>query len=228
MDLIADRARIAKVDPDSPAAKAGLQEGDILTHVAGKPARTGLDWSLNQLKEMNKRRVELVYQRDGKSHSTRLDFAPYPLAPVVDAKDKLPGLRYRAYDGEYKVLPDFEKLRPYKQGVTDRLATEDLAGRKDRFALVFEGFLNIPKDGVHRLTLGSDDGSKLFFDHRLLIDNDDNHPLQKLSRVVRVKRGLHPIRIEFFDYTGEAILELSINDKNDKARPVPNDWFFHE
>jgi len=228
MDLLADRAVIAKVIPKSPAAKAGLQPGDILTRVAGKPARTGLEWSLNLFKQKDKRRVDLVYERAGKPHSARLTFARYPLAPVVDAKGKKPGLRYRVYEGEFKVLPDFTKLKPYQQGVTDKLATEELAEREDRFAIVFEGFLNLRKDGVYRLTLGSDDGSKLFLDAKLLIDNDDNHPLQHLSRVVRVKGGLHPIRIEFFDYTGEALLELSINDKNDKPRPVPKDWFFHD
>lgn len=228
VDLLADQAVVRNVIPKSPAAKAGLRKGDVLKRVAGKPARTGLDWSLNLLKRKHKRHVDLVYLRDGKTRSTKLSFARYPLAPVVDAEGKKPGLRFQAYEGEYKLLPDFSKLKPYKQGVTDQLATETLAERKERFAIVFEGFLRIPKDGVYRLTLGSDDGSKLFLDDQLIIDNDDNHPLQELSRVVRVKGGLHPLRIEFFDYTGDAVLELSINDKNDNRRPIPNDWYFHE
>lgn len=228
VDLLADQAVITKIAVKSPAAKAGLKLGDVLTRVAGKPARTGLDWSLNLLKQKAKRHVDLVYQRNGNRHETRLEFAPYPLAPVADPDGKQPGLRFKAYEGEFKVMPDFEKLKPYKEGVAQTLATEDLAGREERFALVFEGYIEIPKDGVYRLTLGSDDGSKLFFDQRLLIDNDDNHPLQELSRVVRVKAGLHPVRIEFFDFTGEAILQLSINDRNEKPRPVPDEWFFHD
>jgi len=42
------------------------------------------------------------------------------------------------------------------------------------------------------------------------IDNDGNHPPMPASRLLRVKAGLHPIRIEYFQGTGQKTLELKL------------------
>ena len=40
-----DRARIDKVDPGSPAYEAGIQVGDVITHVNGSPVLDIVDWA---------------------------------------------------------------------------------------------------------------------------------------------------------------------------------------
>ena len=63
---------------------------------------------------------------------------------------------------------------------------------------------------------------------KLTIDNDDNHPLQELGQFVRVSAGLHPVRIEFFDATGEAELTLDVQEQGGERKALPAGWFFRD
>ena len=69
----------------------------------------------------------------------------------------------------------------------------------DYAALVFEGYVAIPETGVWTLLIGSDDGSRLYLHGDLLVDNDGPHPMQWSSGRLRLGKGLHAIRIEFFE-----------------------------
>jgi signal transduction histidine kinase len=71
------------------------------------------------------------------------------------------GLAYRSYEGSWEMLPDFEKLTTVKSG---NAANFDLNVRtRDRYVgLQFSGFIEVPRDGLYRFHLKSDDGSRLF------------------------------------------------------------------
>ncbi|MGD1087879.1 MAG: ATP-binding protein [Verrucomicrobiota bacterium] len=71
------------------------------------------------------------------------------------------GLDYRCYEGWWTELPDFNELKPVKTGTVDNF---DLAvrTRDEDVALQFTGFLEIPRDGIYKFSLNSDDGSCLF------------------------------------------------------------------
>ena len=58
------------VEPGSPAAKAGIQPGDVVTTVNGKPVKSGSDLvdPITQTAVGNK--VHLVYMRSGVQHET--------------------------------------------------------------------------------------------------------------------------------------------------------------
>ena len=49
------------------------------------------------------------------------------------------------------------------------------------FALVFEGFISIPADGVYTFYCRSDDGTILYIDKQLVVDNDFNHGMIEKS-----------------------------------------------
>ncbi len=229
MDFMAKRARVTTVAGNSPASKAGIKVGDVITSAGGKVVRDGLDWPMGLIKRKHREPFEVVFERKGKSRTVTIRPVAFPLADVVPEKGMKPGLKYSVYHGAFKVMPDFGELKIQHAGVTKDLATESLSpDRDENFALVFEGFLKLPKTGLYRLSLGSDDGSKLFMDGDLVIDNDDNHPLQHLSRFFRLKAGLHRLRIEYFDHTGDAELELNVESPKIDEQLVPSDWYFHK
>src|SRR5664280_1961583 len=70
-------------------------------------------------------------------------------------------LSYRCYEGAWVNVPDFKQLTPVKVG---RAANLDLRPRTrdTNVALQFEGFLEVPREGMCRFFLRSDDGSSLF------------------------------------------------------------------
>jgi hypothetical protein len=81
---------------------------------------------------------------------------------------------------------------------------------RENFAVVFDGFLDIKQEGLYRLTLTSDDGSKLLLHDKLWIDNDFNHPPKPMSRLARMSKGLQPISIQYYQATGGAELSLTL------------------
>jgi S1-C subfamily serine protease len=205
-------ARVIDVEADSPAAKAGLRAGDELLVVQGQPVRHGLDWCLALEKHLPQATTLAVgFVRDGLRQSVEIVLRAQLPLPSVAAPNAEPGLKYRFYEGKFSAMPDFSKLEANRHGVTSNLDIERVAeGRTDYFAIVFEGLLKVDADGLYRIVLVSDDGSKLALHHREIIDHDGNHPAKPAGDLIRLQKGFHPLRIEYFEGNGEQQLQCAL------------------
>lgn len=100
------------------------------------------------------------------------------------------------------------------------------AEAKGNIGLVMNGYLDIPEDGIYTFLLTSDDGSLLKVDGRLVIDNDGPHSSQEKSMQLALRKGLHPVEIQYFDSNG-GMLDLStLNSKGEKVQ-WPAEWLKH-
>ena len=104
-------------------------------------------------------------------------------------------------------LPFFDRMRPISKVWTTSLniPVQDfskgfpgVADRFEWFAIDYTGKIWITKAGHYRFTLESDDGSALFIDDRLVIDNDGIHSVLMKKGSVHLKPGPHSIRIAYF------------------------------
>ncbi len=83
-------------------------------------------------------------------------------------------------------------LRDFKEGfpgVTDRF---------EYFGIVYTGYIELPTEGEYRWRLVSDDGSRLWIDENEIINNDGIHGEESVEAVSRLSKGLHKIKIWFF------------------------------
>jgi hypothetical protein len=136
---------------------------------------------------------------------------PRAAATVPDGITIGNGLLYEFYEGEYKLLPDFSNLKPARSGIAETLDLTAIAGKRgDYFALRLKGYMEVPNEGLYRLHLSSDDGSRFRLSDELFLDHDGNHPPMPLSRLCRLQSGLHPIVIEYFEGYGEQALEVKL------------------
>lgn len=119
-----------------------------------------------------------------------------------------PNVRYAYYEGNWDKLPDFTSLKPKSNGVTSGFAVN--IGRPDNFAIRFEGFLQIAKEGQYRIHIGSDDGSRIWVDGQEVAAVDGIHPLQWGVGRVFLKAGAHPVVVEFFEQGGGEELKVEI------------------
>lgn len=122
---------------------------------------------------------------------------------------------------ETSSLPDFTKLKPVgtiyttKLEVSPREFTAGFPGVTDRFewfAIDYNGTFTIDKTGVYRFRVTSDDGSKVFIDNRLVIDNDGIHPPTTKEASVTLQGGLHSLRVQYFQgprYSLALVLEVA-------------------
>jgi hypothetical protein len=57
----------------------------------------------------------------------------------------------------------------------------------------------VPKTGTYNFYLRSDDGSKLYLDGELVIDNNGSNSANTKESMKVLKKGVNPIRIDYFE-----------------------------
>jgi hypothetical protein len=107
-------------------------------------------------------------------------------------------------------LPDFATLTPYATDTVSNInypSTNNnfaTSGRMDNVGARFEGYVSVPETGVYRFYTTSDDGSRLWIDDQLVVDNDGLHGMTEQWGAVALYPGLHRIRVDFFEAGGSA------------------------
>jgi len=132
-------------------------------------------------------------------------------------------------------LPVFDRMRPISKIYTTSLNipwqafTLGFPGVPERFewfAIDYTGNIWISKAGRYRFTLESDDGSALFIDNHLVIDNDGIHPVALKKGSVHLKPGKHAIRIAYFQGPRQYLaLTLRVAGPNESLRIFDTDRF---
>jgi len=130
----------------------------------------------------------------------------------ADIESVLKKFIYHVYYGKWRELPDFEEEFPAlskesESGIIDL----KLAEKKDYFAMVFEGDLEIREAGRYIFKLGSDDGSRLYVNHGELINNDGQHAKKYKEGSIELEPGMARIRVEFFQGMGDKHLSLTMS-----------------
>ncbi len=185
-----------------------------------KRKRGGFD---NNLFLSMNHQMTLHYGSPGQSLKALLKLQPLGPAQRVEAPN--PGLHWQLYAGRWNALPDFATLRPIEQGSCKSPAKNVHGGRTNEFALVFNGFIDLSRDGVWQFRTTSDDGSRLYIDDQLLVDNDGLHAAFSRSGSRRLAAGLHAIRIEYFDQGGPDELKLHFSGPDQPWTEIPASAF---
>lgn len=104
-------------------------------------------------------------------------------------------------------LPNFKRLKPVGTIYTTRLniprsdfqqGFPGITSRFEWFAIDYTGRFWLEEAGRYRFGMTSDDGSKLYLDDHLILDLDGIHPSASCSATVDLAKGIHAIRISYF------------------------------
>jgi len=118
------------------------------------------------------------------------------------------GLTYTYYEGSWRKLPDYTSLTPVYMGLTDGFNVRGLNSVRDHFAISFEGKIRIPKSGTYTFFTTSDDGSQLFIDGKLVVDNDGDHGPMTKSGTIQLKKGTYDFNVNYFENIGGQLLKV--------------------
>ena len=96
----------------------------------------------------------------------------------------------------------------------------------DQFAYEFRTLVNIPERGVYRFYTFSDDGSVLYIDGKLVVDNDGGHSGRRAEGKIALEKGLHELHLLYFeDYMGQE-LEVGYSGRNIFETPLTEEMLF--
>ena len=106
-------------------------------------------------------------------------------------------------------MPPFEHLTPVHTFTTGNLnvsprnyttgfPTTKMQSVVDNFAIRFHGKLAIETPGTYTFALNSDDGSKLYINRNLIVDNDGIHTPRYVQGSLKLAAGMHHIEIHYF------------------------------
>jgi len=139
------------------------------------------------------------------------------------------GLNYSLFEisEERTYLPNFSQLKPVENGKALEISTNTLPLPRQHFmAAVFDGMIVIPESGEYRFYLSSDDGSKLYINGELIVDNDGDHGVLTKSGSVQLKEGEQSIRVEWFNGGGGYWLGAYIEGPELPRQIIPPTMFY--
>lgn len=132
-------------------------------------------------------------------------------------------------------LPDFDtmsslgKIYTKELNIPGRSWTNGFPGVTDRvewFGIEYKATFTVKKEGRYTFTLLSDDGSKLFIDDSLVIDNDGLHGKVEKSNIFELDKSTHEIKIQYFQGPRfEIALQLFAKLDNENQEIFPGNNF---
>jgi alpha-L-fucosidase len=148
------------------------------------------------------------------------------MKPVKAASVKA-GIAYRYSEPDGKMNLEVIKTSPVmKEGIANEIS-EKVKQRQEKYALQFEGYIKINKDGVYNFFTKSDDGSKLFIDDVEVVNNDGDHGFVEQAGKAALKKGYHKIKVVYYDGGGGNELKVFWQPDGGKKEILPSGVLFH-
>ena len=150
----------------------------------------------------------------------------YTLMQSLDVARLSAGVAYKYYEADAMSIKKMEQLQPVKTSVINNF-TFDNKNRKEKFGFIFEGFIKINKTGMYDFYTSSDDGSMLYIDNQLIVNNDGDHGMEEKTGKAYLAKGLHRIKVVYFNGSGDNGLEVDFNLSGEKKSVIPAGILFH-
>ena len=136
---------------------------------------------------------------------------------------------FYVFDEELSSMPDFASHTPVEVTTTSDVDFHNphftAMGYTDNFGAVFEGKLYV-EGGSYPLGISSDDGSKLYVNGELLVDNGGTHGNRARGATIDLEEGYHDIKIEYFDSVHTAVMVFGLLNENNLVDPMSEDVLF--
>ncbi|MEP4078945.1 PA14 domain-containing protein [Haloferula sp.] len=142
------------------------------------------------------------------------------LYPLPKQESLLKNLTSQTYLGSFKKLPDFKNLKAENiEEEQDGIISVKQSGRETNFGMVWEADLVAPKTGNYVVRFACDDGGRIILNGEVLLEvhgTGTMSPGRTQAAGVALKKGSHPIRIEYYQLSGPAGITVSWKDPDGK------------
>jgi len=178
------------------------------------------------------------YRKSGRMPSLRLSegeaqmIAMYLLRAQTDdpkavaAAKNIEGLKYEYFETDFSGEPDWSKFAPKESGAVANFSVQNRK-RDQSFGFRYSGSLKVPKAGKYNFWTVSDDGSRLYIDGNLVVDNGGEHaPTEKMGSV-ELTEGRHAIELTFYNNGAGYELRVLWQIPGARRTEIPSDALSH-
>ena len=93
--------------------------------------------------------------------------------------------------------------------------------------IVWQGNFSAPQTGGFQFWTESDDGSILYIDGEIIVDNDGEHGMEEKSGRAYLQKGYHNFKLVYFNSSGGGGLKASFAGPEGNRQPVPGTLMSH-
>lgn len=136
------------------------------------------------------------------------------------------GILLNYYKGSISQLSEFGELKVLKEA--EKVTTIDMPEGMpdDNFGLQYSGYVKIPKDGIYTFYTSSDDGSGLYVNGIMVVNNDGFHGMQEKNGEIALKTGYHKLSVNFFEGGGGEGLSVEMQGPDMEKATVHSSLLF--
>ncbi len=149
------------------------------------------------------------------------------LQDAVDPGHLQAGIDLQIFEGDISSLDDFSKMQETGQETAVEIKTPG-GVPDDHFGLVFTGFIDIPADGVYTFYTTSDDGSRLYLNGDLLVDNDGIHGMALEKGQTALAKGKHTLKIVYFENNYGEGLKVEFEGPGLERQEIPGSVLYRK
>lgn len=142
-----------------------------------------------------------------------------------DPGELINGLKALYFEGDWDSVPDFKSLNPVDQTMIPNFS---IASKKkdDYYAFELSGYILIDQAGVYDFFTDSDDGSILYINNTLVVDNDGLHGMELKKGSIPLGKGFHRITVGFFEKNGNDDLKVYFQGPGFDRMHIPDKILF--
>ena len=149
----------------------------------------------------------------------RDQIAPESLTPSA-------GLIATLYEIDRPIKPEtIGQFEPVESSVVSNVGLSEVDHPDERFAIRFESMLDVPEAGKWTFELTSDDGSWLYIDDELVIDNGGLHGATAREGAIDLKAGRHAFEVLYFELSVDEALSIAWEPPGGQMVPIPDEAF---
>jgi predicted alpha-1,2-mannosidase len=157
-----------------------------------------------------------------------VQFRQIEMLEALAVSELQPGVKFLYREGNgVKSARDQNEAPVLETGI---LSTFNVDAVKDQraFGYNFNGYINVPETGVFHFWLEANDGAILYLNDKLIIDNDGGHRAQVLDSKIGLKKGLHPVKVDYCQNGLAKSLVLEWEGPGVEKQEVSAEVLFHK
>jgi hexosaminidase len=106
-----------------------------------------------------------------------------------------------------------------KSGTASNFDLDPLCAN-EKCGMVWNGYLKIPQTGGYQFWTESDDGSILYLDNEIVVDNDGDHGMEEKTGLAYLQQGWHKFKLVYFNSGGASGLKVSYTPLGKEKQPL--------